>query len=717
MERIRPRDAIVALAIVLFVSFLTVAPALDFLHKLSLDALTALRWHVIGNKYEPTASPTAVIAFDEDSYRTPPFKGTPTITWTREIGRIITAVLDGGALVIGFDVIFPTSIEESQIPFDNETLGSRMRGFDRDFLRALAFASRAGRVVLGEIHHDGGPISPAPGQRVAVGQRRNIRSLNLFSDSDHIVRRIPLMFEVNGKPETAFALELASRALGEVPIPNVDQSITLAGYRIHSYVPNTMTLNFDGGWNDIPTYSIADLRACLEKGDTEFFRRNFQGRVVLLGSTLDFEDRKITSKRFATAPGPRPAERCALPPTTIALFARNTIDGVNIHATAINNLLRRDAVTEPARVPTVLAAMAGATLAAFAALFLMPAAAALSFFVLTLLWTAAATAAFNKNLALPLFEPLLAGFFTLVVTIGFRLGVTDKDRRFLRQSFALYLAPAIIEKLVTSSQPPGLGGEMRNVTVFFSDISGFSSFSETMKPTELVALLNSYLSAMTDIVEEQGGFVDKYIGDAIVAIFGAPVEGTDHAVDAVRAAIRCCESLNERNRIAATSNGQALAHRIGLNSGQALVGNIGSRRRFNYTAIGDAVNLASRIEGANKFFGTSILASDTTKELTDTVFKWREIDEIRIKGRIQPVRIFEPLAEISKETLAQSAHAEAYSQGLARWRVRDFAGAVESFASAAEEDLPAALFMERAKTMSLNSPGEDWEPINTLEGK
>jgi class 3 adenylate cyclase len=365
----------------------------------------------------------------------------------------------------------------------------------------------------------------------------------------------------------------------------------------------------------------------------------------------------------------------------------------------------------------MLVATAAAALAALAAVLLMPAQAALSFLALTLLWTAGATAAFAKALALPLFEPVLAGLVALVLTIGFRLAVTDKDKRFLRRSFAQYLAPAIIEKMVTSRKLPALGGEMRSVTVFFSDVTGFSSYSEMMKPADLVALMNDYLSAMTDIIEEHGAFVDKYMGDAIVAVFGAPVEGTDHAVDAVRAALRCCARLDELNRHAAASNGRILAHRIGLNSGQALLGNIGSRRRFNYTAIGDAVNLASRIEGANKYFGTSVLASAATMALTGTSFAWREIDEVRVQGRVQPVVILEPLAEIGRETALQSAHAQAYAQGLARWRARDFAGAARSFASAAEADLPSALFLERANNMSLSPPGEDWEPINTLEGK
>ena len=257
---------------------------------------------------------------------------------------------------------------------------------------------------------------------------------------------------------------------------------------------------------------------------------------------------------------------------------------------------------------------------------------------------------------------------------GFRLVVTDKDKRFLRKSFALYLAPAVIEKMLASSAPPALGGELRTVTIFFSDVAGFSSFSEKMKPDEIVALMNRYLSAMTDVIEEHGGFVDKYIGDAIVAVFGAPVETANHATDAVRAALHCSARLAELNRAAEAAQGQLLAQRIGLNSGQALLGNIGSSRRFNYTVIGDSVNLASRIEGANKYFGTSILASETTMGLTGTAFTWREIDSVQVKGRVQPVKLYEPLAERGRETQEQVARAAAYSQGLAAWRKRDFAG-------------------------------------------
>src|SRR5215831_19580643 len=191
---------------------------------------------------------------------------------------------------------------------------------------------------------------------------------------------------------------------------------------------------------------------------------------------------------------------------------------------------------------------------------------------------------------------------------------------------------------------PALGGEMRDVTIYFSDIADFSSIAEKIPPTELVAAMNEYLSAMTDVIEEHGGFADKYIGDSIVAVFGAPLDDPDHATNAVRAALQCSARLGTLDRVSREFGGTP-RQRIGINSGSALLGNIGSRRRFNYTVLGDMVNLASRLEGANKYFGTSIIASEATVALTGAGFVWRELDIVRVQGRSQPVKIFEPLAE------------------------------------------------------------------------
>jgi adenylate cyclase len=716
MRRLRGQEITAAAAVVLLAAIVAVAPPVDLLQGWSIDILTALRWRAFGNTFEPSASHAVVVALDEESYRTPPFKGSPTIVWTNEIGHVLTSIVEAGARVIGMDVVFPTSIEQSEIPFGEGTLGERLRGFDRDFLRAQARIARAGKLVLGEILGQDAPIMPTPGQRIAVGQSSNIRALNVYSDPDEVVRRVPLTFVIDGQRVPSLSLELGARALGAAP--TIDSSgVLLADYQISGRVPNTITLNFGGGSRDIPTYSFADLRACLEKGDHEFFRRNFEGKVVLFGVVLELEDRKITSKRFATDPGRPDGERCVLSPASRNDFTRQSIAGTYVHATAVNNLLRRDNLLEATRPQTGLIAAVIAAAAASGALLLSPAMAVYSYVLLGSIWTAISVVAMQSAVALPLLQAALAALVALFGTVGFRLAVTDKHEVFLRRSFALYLAPAVIERMVKSSKLPSLGGETRSITIFFSDVANFSSFAENMAPSDLVVMMNAYLSAMTEIIEEHGGFVDKYIGDAIVGVFGAPVADHDHATRAVRAALACCAELAELNQSGTAFAGHRLRHRIGLNSGEALVGNIGSRRRFNYTALGASVNLASRLEGANKYFATSILASEATVSLTGTAFHWREIDTIRVTGHQASLRVYEPLAERGAEGSIDWRHARIYSQGLTCWRQRDFVAAAELFASIAESDPSAALFAERAKTAMYAPPATDGEPVYTLEGK
>ena len=691
-------------------------PPFSLIHGWSIDALTALRWEAFGARRDPASAPVAVIAIDEETYETPPFKGSPTPTWTTEVGRVLNAVIDGGAKVVGFDIVFSTSIEQSEIPFGDDLLGARMRGFDRDFLRSLARGSSAGKVVLGETLRGD---RPSPGQRIAVGQQRNIRALNIYSDPDEVVRRVPLTFQGDGKKIPSMALELASRALNAEPMWGEDGSVTLAGYRIPSAVPNTLTLNFEGGANDVETFSFADLRTCVERNDTDFFNREFAGKIVIFGTLLDSEDRKLTSKRFATGLDGSRAPRCVLPPAppTAGQFKRSSIAGVYIHATAVHNLMTRDAVVELGRLPTTIVAIAFAALAALAARMLTPGAAAAVYLGMVAIWTCCATLVFTRSLALPLSEPSLAGIASMAAIVAYRLVVTDKEERLLRKSFALYLAPQVIDKMLASNKLPVLGGETRDVTVFFSDLAGFSSISEKMTPAELVTFMNEYLSAMTDIIESKGGYIDKYIGDSIVAMFGAPADDSDHASNAAHAALGCRARLDQLNQSSAAFQGYKVAHRMGLNSGEALVGNIGSRRRFNYSVMSDAVNVASRLEGANKYYGTTIAASEMTVALTGSTFAWRELDAIRVQGRSAPVKIYELLAEAGQETPQQAASAATYAQGLAHWRIREFEAAARCFERVADVDKPSALFLSRASAFANHPPGPDWVPVSTLDGK
>lgn len=719
MGRVIRRDAVAIVLASLACGLIFVFPPFSRVHGWSIDALTALRWEVFGTRRDTASTPVAVIAIDEETYETPPFKGSPTLTWTTEVGRVLDAVIEGGAKVVGLDIVFPTSIEQSELPFGDDLLGARVRGFDRPFLRSLAKGASAGKVVLGEVLRGERSIRPSPGQRIAVGQQKNIRALNIYSDPDEVVRKMPLMFWIGGKPVPSMALELVSRALNTEPVLAEDGSVMLAGYLIPSAVPNTLTLNFEGGANDVQTFSFADLHACVERANTEFFQREFANKIVIFGTLLDSDDRKFTSKRFATGLDGSRAPRCALPALLPppSQYKRSSIAGVYIHATAVHNLMARDAVVELGRFPTAMTAIAFAVLAALAARMLAPAGAAAVYLGMVVVWISLATFVFARSLVLPLSEPIFAGLFSMAAIVAYRLVVTDRGARLLRRSFGLYLAPEVIDRMLASNKLPALGGETRNITVFFSDVAGFSSIAEKMLPAELVTFMNKYLSAMTDVIESNGGYIEKYIGDSIVAVFGAPADDDDHASNAAYAALGCCLRLDELNRNSVAFQGRKVTHRIGLNSGEALVGNIGSRRRFNYSVMSDAVNVASRLEGVNKYYGTAIVASETTVALTASKFLWRELDTVRVLGRANPIKIYELIAEAGEETLQQVATAASYAEGLAYWRIREFGTAAKCFEHFAHLDKPSAVFLSRANAFVSDPPDQEWEPVNTLVGK
>ena len=549
------------------------------------------------------------------------------------------------------------------------------------------------------------PVRPSQGQRIAVRQQQNIRPLNVYTDPDDAVRRVPLTFSVNTSAQLpGMALELASRALKAPPEFAQDGTATLAGYRIPGEVANTMTVNFEGGADDIPTFSFADLRFCAAGNDKDYFKRWFDGKVVIFGSVLDSEDRRLTSKRFATGLEGVRAPRCTTETKPVsATFKRSSIAGVYIHATAVNNLIRQNAAIELGGLAIFLIAALVAAFAATAARLVKPVGAIVIYAGFVALGVAGAAAAFNHALVIPVAEPFLAGLAALAAMVGYRFVVSDKDRRLLAKSFALYLAPDVIDRMLRSNKLPELGGEIRNVTIFFSDIEGFSLIAEKMPAHDLMQLMNEYLSEMTDIIERHGGYVDKYIGDSIVALFGAPADDPNHAANAARAALDCGARLAELNRDSPIFHDCKLAQRIGINSGEALVGNFGSRKRFNYSVMSDAVNLASRLEGANKFYGTSIIASDTTVALAGDAFAWRELDTIRVKGRNQALRIYELMALSTQLAPAQAALAADYAKGLAHWRAGEFAAAEQCFGQSAATDKPAAIFRERARQLAADA--------------
>ncbi|MBI1777748.1 MAG: adenylate/guanylate cyclase domain-containing protein [Proteobacteria bacterium] len=707
----RWRDLAGALLIAFAVTGVLATAPFAFFSGLSIDLLFWLRHHSYGALHQAEDSPTVVVAFDEESHRTPPFDGVPQALWTKDVGHVLDAVLVGGAKVIGFDVIFEKSME-SFVP-----------GFDRDFLRALFRGGRERKVVLGKVQHAILPIAPFRTQVLAVGNAANVRTTNLFRDDDAVIRRIPLLLESDDlqsgvRHETSMALELAARWLGRVPEALADGGVRLGDYLIPQSPPNNMPINFSTGIGDVPTYSFADLAACADAGNTEFFARHFAGKVVLLGAVLDVEDRKLTSKRLATGrEGTTSGERCVHPPMQ-GLYQedliRDDIPGVFIHANAVNNLLRGEGLMELDRPMAIAITFALGAVSAVVALLLPAGRSGLVLLAGALLWVAAATAAFRHGTVLPLVQPLVAMAATFAALLGYRFTVTDRDKRQLKRAFAFYLAPAVVDRMLAANSTPELGGETRQLTVWFSDLAGFSTFAEGMEPDDLVALMTEYLSAMTEVVEVHGGFVDKYIGDAVVAVFGAPVEDALHARHAVEAALGCAQRLKDLNANSPLLRGRPLAQRIGVNTGQVLVGNIGSHRRFNYTVMGDPVNVASRLEGVNKVYDTEILVTDATAAATGDGVFYREIDTIRVKGRDTPFNVFEPMGTAGSLPADRLELCRRYAEALGHYRAGRFAEARSVLDAIAEGDPPSARLLDVVKGLAGRPLSAGWEPINTL---
>ncbi len=698
-----------AVAAVLLGALFVASPLADTLRGISLDLTFALRHLAFGPRHDAATSPSVVVAIDEESYRTPPFADVPQAFWTREMAPVLNAVLDAGASVVAFDVIFPTSVERF-VP-----------GYDRDFLRVLRAGSREGRLILGKVQHGASPIRPFQGQSFAVGHDANIRSTNLFRDPDEAIRRAPLFFDLeDGARQTSLGLEAAARARKVEPELRAD-GVWFDGRRLPGSAANAMPIDFDGGGADIPAFSLGDLRACAEKGDAAFFAKHFKDKVVFIGTVLDVEDRKLTSRRFMTGQeGAAFGARCALPARTDIVredVVRDAIPGVFIHATFVNNLLRGGGLAELGRAGEGLAATILLAATATAALALPATAFVAAFGGLALAWTAASVVALDNALVWPFLTALVASFLAGAGLLGYRFAVADKDKRLLRRSFGLYLAPAMVDRLMTAQAPPELGGEEREITVMFSDVAGFTGLSESLTPQQLVQVMNMYLSAMTDIVEAHGGFVDKYIGDAIVAVFGAPMDDPAHARRAVEAALACNAKLAAMNADpAALFLGHKLKARIGLNSGRALVGNIGSKKRFNYTVMGDTVNLASRLEGANKYFGTNVMCAESVRLLADAApgpeIGWRELDCIQVKGREKPVTIYEPLDAATK------VDAAAFAAALALYRAGDFAAAhARLTAPPLDGDTAAASLAGRVAPLRDSPPGPGWTAVTVLDGK
>src|SRR3989339_935152 len=438
----------------------------------------------------------------------------------------------------------------------------------------------------------------------------------------------------------------------------------------------------------------------------------FKDKIVFLaGSAVGIEDLKAT--------------------------ALGQLPGVYLHASIIDNILNESFINQielTSILPYFLLASIIVTL--FTIGGANPFVQNISFPLISAGYLYFATFVFKNDYTwYPIITPLLALLLLpYVLSLIFVMMTEGKEKRFLKAAFSNYISPELIDQMHQSGEPPKLGGDVGLRTAYFTDIQGFSSFSEKLSAPRLVELLNEYLTDMTDILLAEGGTLDKYEGDAIIAFFGAPMPMEDHAVRACRVAHKMQVRLGElRNKW--TKEGDkwpAIVHnmrmRIGINSGEIVTGNMGSASRMNYTMMGDSVNLAARLESSAKQYGIFIQVAHYTQQITSAAFDMRELDTIRVVGKTEPITTYELLGEAGQTPAMLMELKHLFKQGIDLYKKMDWDRAIEIFQKTLEIEHkrepelidkanPSSIYIERCEEFKKTPPPANWDGVYNLTSK
>ncbi|HQN79800.1 MAG TPA: adenylate/guanylate cyclase domain-containing protein [Kiritimatiellia bacterium] len=516
-------------------------------------------------------------------------------------------------------------------------------------------------------------------------------------DADGVFRRaVPFrVFDGCILPSLGFAGWLAGLDAGEIQAKLEPRALVVGGQRIPLDESGRMILKFRGKSGTHQAFNAAEV---------------IQSELQLLaGGQPPIEDGSaFTGKHVVfgfSAPGLKDLRSTPIAPD---------YPGPEVYATMLDNLLAgdflRDAPVAAVWAWVLLLALAAGIVAASARNGWQSGLAALGLIPLP---TLAGLAAWQAGMVLPVAGASAGVVIALLGGAVVNFVLEGRQKMFIKGAFKHYLSADVIEQIMRDPNSLKLGGERRELTIFFSDLQGFSTISERLGPEDLTRLLNDYLSDMTDIILEEGGTLDKYEGDAIIAFWNAPLAQPDHAVRAVRAAVRCQRKLAERRAEFEQRTGAVLKMRIGLNTGAVVVGNMGSSNRFDYTVLGDAANLASRLEGANKALGTFLMIAESTWTQTDGAFPGRELGQLTVVGRKAPVRVYEATG---LEGEAVGPEITAFAAALARVRAGRWAEAAEAFEQLGD-DAAAKTYAAKCRALAAAGSGAAWDGIWNLTEK
>jgi adenylate cyclase len=672
--------------------------------------------------------------------------------WPRsKMANLVKKLSEAGARVISFDVGFLEPDEKSVVRTIEEIeknltgldvkgrayLQELKRDSDNDRLLADAIAQSKAKVVLGyffqmeKLHS--GDVDP----EIIKVQRKNIQSsrydqvkfrskkamevpiieaqvananiteisqatpysgfFNMFPDRDGVVRWMPAVVDYQGEMYTPLSLMTLSAFKDVRPL------VVVAEYGIEKIqfddrvVPTDelgrIMINYRGDAKSFKHFPVTDIL------NDRVPENELKGKAVIVGATaIGLYDMRVT-------------------PFT------NVFPGVEIHANIVDSVLRGEFLYHPAwaAVFDILAIV----LTGFLLGVILPRAGAfLGLLTVSLLFFGHiffCQYLFSKQgWVLNLVYPLLVILSVYIGITVYKYLSESRQKRFIRSAFSTYLAPTVVQQLIDSPENLELGGEEREITAFFSDVQGFTSISEKLTPQELVELLNEFLTEMTNIILKHEGTVDKFEGDAIIAFYGAPNALENQAETACLTCVDMQKRLGELREKWHQEGKPELKMRIGMSTGPAVVGNMGSRNRMDYTMMGDTVNTAARLEGVNKIYGIYTLVCETTFKKARQRVWGREIDAINVVGKAQPVAVYQILgyAEDVDETGLKMTGL--YAEGLHLYRQQNWDAAMDKFDAALEiapDDGPSKAMRDRCASYKITPPSPDWNGSYTMKTK
>ena len=670
--------------------------------------------------------------------------------WKRDIlGELVGNLYDHYQIkTMGFDIIFAEKDESSGLAAFNKLAQNELKN-DRKYLETLEklrptleydeiFAKniRGKNIVMGyyfktslqgDEEQETGLLPSAItkmdsewGQRLpinkAAGYSGNIDILqqaaqaggyfdNPFVDLDGVFRRVPLVQSYNQSLYASLALATTQSALGN---PNIElivetagkkngqdyyalESLNLGDYKIPVDHNGAVYVPYRGlahSFPYVPAHKVLDKSADISV---------LKDKIILVGTS---------------APG-----LLDLRSTPV----QNVYPGVEVHANIISGILNNTIKQKPAWTIgyefLLLILVAAAT--SVVLMFLSPINAALSSLIITSIVIVGTMAGWNQGLILPLASPisLIALLFILYMTYGFF--IESRSKRLLANTFGQYIPPELVDEMVDTNAEFSLEGESREMTVLFSDVRGFTTISEGLDPKELTQLMNAILTPMTRVIHKNRGTIDKYMGDAIMAFWGAPLHDPEHARHALYAAFDMMAELRIMQKEFKEKGWPPINVGIGLNTGVMNVGNMGSEFRVAYTVLGDAVNLGSRLEGLTKNYGVDIIVSETTRDAVSE-FVFKELDLVKVKGKNEPVAIFTPIGHKNDVDKAITAEISRYKQALRVYRQQNWDKAEMDFFNLSQSFPDCLLYQEylnRIANYRMNPPGDDWDGVYTHTSK